>query len=208
MLKEWHPAVVLVQPETAIRWYRRCFQFYWRRKSRSKFGRPSIAMEAILLIRRLSTGERHLGCSTDQGRMTLPGHSVSESTVSTYMTRHPAQDRRQGWRTILRNHMSETDACDCFIVPAVTLERLFVFVVISLDLRRILHLNVTRHPTSAWTDQRLLEACPGGGWMPRFLQRDRETAFGRVFQRNAKVFAITELIPAPVHPGRAATCSG
>ena len=96
--------------------------------------------------------------------------------------------------------MAETAACDFFVVPTVTFERLFVFVVMSLDRRRILHVNVTKHPTANWTAQQLVEAFPGGGWIPRFLQRDRDGAFGWAFRQKVKTLGIEELISAPRSP--------
>ena len=96
--------------------------------------------------------------------------------------------------------MAETAACDFFVVPTVTFQRLFVFVLMSLDRRKILHINVARHPTSAWTEQQLLEAFPGDGWMPRFLQRDRDGAFGWAFRRKVEALGIEEPISAPRSP--------
>ena len=87
----------------------------------------------------------------------------------------------QSWKTFLHNHMSETAACDFFVVPTATFQRLFCFVVMSLDRRRILHVNVTRNPTAEWVAQQILEAFSGDGWMPRFLQRDRDGAYGWAF---------------------------
>ena len=116
------------------------------------------------------------------------------------MIKRPSPERHQSWKTFLRNHMEETAACDFFVVPTVTFERLFVFIVMSLDRRRILHVNVTKHPTATWTAQQLVEAFPGGGWIPRFLQRDRDGVFGWAFRQKVMTLGIEELVSAPRSP--------
>ena len=135
-------------------------------------------MKVIALIRRLSRENVTWGAPRIKNELALLGHRVAEATVAKYMVRRPSPERRQNWKTFLRNHMAETAACGFFVVPTVTFERLFVFVVMLLDHRRILHVNVIKHPTATWTAQQLVEAFPGGGWIPRFLQRDRDGAFG------------------------------
>ena len=148
MLKEWREALVFVQPDTVIKWHRKGFKYYWRKKSRAKPGRPPISMALIHLIRRLSIENVLWGAPRIVDEL---GHHVAESTVAKYMVKHRAPDPEQSWKTFLHNHVAETAACDFFIVPTVTFQRLFCFVVMSLDRRRILHVNVTKHPTSEWT---------------------------------------------------------
>jgi len=155
MLKEWRQALVFVQPDTVFRWHRKGFRHYWRRKSRSKPGRPPISMKLIHLIRRMSMDNVLWGAPRIVDELSLLGHIVSESTVAKYMVKHRPTEPSQSWRTFLANHMAETAACDFFVVPTVTFQRLFCFVVMSLDRRRILHINVTKHPTAEWTAQQL-----------------------------------------------------
>ena len=95
------------------------------------------------------------------------------------------------WRTFLANHVSQLASMDFFTVPTATFRVLFVFVVLSHDRRRIVHLNVTAHPTAAWTAQQLREAWP---WdtAPRFLVRDRDAIYGSTFQRVAQPWASTK----------------
>jgi transposase InsO family protein len=116
------------------------------------------------------------------------------------MVKHRPTEPSQSWRTFLANHMAETAACDFFVVPMVTFQRLFCFVVMSLDRRRILHINVTKHPTAEWTAQQLVEAFPGDRWMPRFLQRDRDGIYGWAFRRKVTALGIEELVSAPRSP--------
>jgi transposase InsO family protein len=200
MLKEWRQALVFVQPDTVVRWHRKGFRHYWRRKSRGHPGRPPISMKLIHLIRRISTENVLWGAPRIVDELALLGHTVSESTVAKYMVRYRPSQPGQTWKTFPHNHLAETAACDFFVVPTVTFQRLFCFVVMSLDRRRILHVNVTKHPPAEWAAQQLVEAFPGDGWKPRYLQRDRDGVFGWAFRRKVKALGITELISAARSP--------
>ena len=116
------------------------------------------------------------------------------------MVREAATEPDQSWRTFLANYMAETAACDFFVVPTATFKLLYCFVVMSLDRRRILHVNVTAHPTSEWTARQLLEAFPGYGWVPRFLMRDRDACYGWEAARVVRSLGIEEVISAPRSP--------
>ncbi len=70
----------------------------------------------------------------------------------------------------------------------------------SLDRRRILHINVAEHPTAEWTGQQIVEAFPGDGWIPRFLQRDRDGIYGWAFRSKMKAMGIEPLVSAPRSP--------
>ncbi|MFT4543354.1 MAG: transposase InsO family protein [Planctomycetota bacterium] len=200
MLKEWRDALVFVQPATVVRWHRKGFKHYWRRKSRSKPGRPRIAMEIIHLIRRMSTETVTWGAPRLVAELALLGHEIAESTVAKFMVKHRPSQPNQPWKTFLHNHMPETAACNFFVVPAVTFQVLYCFMVMSLDRRRILHVNVTNHPTAECTARQLVEAFPGDGWAPRYLQRDRDKIFGWAFRQKVKGLGIEELISAPRSP--------
>jgi transposase InsO family protein len=130
----------------------------------------------------------------------LLGHEVAASTVAKYMVRHPSPKRQQGWRTFIRNHMPVTAACDFFVVPTLTFKRLYAFVVLSHDRRRILHVNVTSHPTAEWTARQLVEAFPGDGTEPRYLIRDRDGIYGDAFRRQAKAMDLREVLTSPRSP--------
>ena len=107
----------------------------------------------------------------------------------------------QSWRTFLTNHVSQLASIDFFTVPTATFRVLFVFVVLSHDRRRIVHLNVTAHPTAAWTAQQLREAWP---WdtAPRFMIRDRDGIYGSDPRRTAQGLGIEEVLTAPRSLGR------
>ena len=132
------------------------------------------------------------------GELLMLGFDLSEATVSKYMTRHRGP-RSQTWRTFLHNHMKETVSLDFFTVPTATFKILFVFLVLSNDRRRIVHFNVTSHPTAQWTARQLLEAC-GFDEKPAFLVRDRDAIFGERFCKQAKILAIEEVVTSPRSP--------
>ncbi len=200
MLKEWREALVFVQPRTVVNWHRRGFRYYWKKKSRSQPGRPPTSMELILLIKRMSKENVTWGAPRIRDELAMLGHTVAESTVAKYMVKQPPTGPSQTWRTFLANHMAEAAACDFFVLPTVTFQRLFCFAVLSLDRRTILHVNVTKNPTAKWTAQQLVEAFPGSDWMPRFLQRDRDGVYGWAVRRKLQAMGITELISAPRSP--------
>jgi hypothetical protein len=118
------------------------------------------------------------------------GLTVSQATVSKYMVR-PQRLRSQAWRTFLKNHAKDLIALDFFTVPTATFRVLFVFVVLSHARRRLVHFNVTEHPTAEWTTRQLLEAC-GLEEAPWYLIRDRDQVYGERFSRQARMLDIRE----------------
>jgi transposase InsO family protein len=119
---------------------------------------------------------------------------IGQTTVATYMPRR-SRSPSQGWRTFLRNHLHETVAIDFAVVPTVTFRLLFTFVVLGLDRRRVLHVNVTANPTAEWTAQQLVEAFP---WetTPRYVIRDRDRIYGRAFRQRVAGLGVHEVITA------------
>ena len=105
----------------------------------------------------------------------------------------------QTWRTFLDNHLRQIVAVDFFVVPTLTFRVLFVFVVLAHDHRRILHFNVTSHPTAEWAAQQIREAFP---WetTPRFLLRDRDGIYGKAFRDCVKAMGVEEVKTAPRSP--------
>ena len=176
----WHAALHIVKPETVVRWHRQGFRYYWRWKSCHR-GRPKTDPEIRALIRRMCRANLLWGAPRVHGELQKLGIEVSETTVSKYMIRHRGP-RSQNWRTFLQNHTKELIALDFFTVPTATFRVLFVLVILSHDRRRILHFNVTQHPSAAWTARQLLEAC-GTDDALRFLIQDRDAIYGETFRR-------------------------
>jgi len=198
MLKEWQEAVHFVKPETVIVWHRKGFAYYWRKKSKGKPGRPPISMAVIHLIRRMSMENMTWGSPKIVNELALLGHVVQKSTVEKHMVKPRKPDPSQRWGTFIRNHMNVTAACDFFVVPTLTFKLMYVFVVLSHCRRRILHVNVTDHPTAEWTARQILEAFPGE--VPRLLIHDRDAIYGWDFDRTVKMLGIRQIRTAPRSP--------
>src|SRR6266478_5637772 len=140
-------AITIVRPETVLRWHRMGFAAYWRWKSRSPGGRPRIAQEVRELIRRMSLENPLWGATKIHGELLKLGIEIAQSTVSIYMV--PRSDRPlQTWRTFLSNHMEGIASIDLFVVPTIAFQRLFAFLVLGHERRRLLWFAVTRNPTA------------------------------------------------------------
>jgi hypothetical protein len=156
----WRSALVLVQPDTVIRWHREWLRRRWARCSgRNRAGRPPLDPELRRLIIEMATANPLWGAPRIHGELRRIGVQVSERTVSRLLSR-VSRPPSQTWRTFLTNHASALASMDFFAVSTLTGRLLFVFVVLSHDRRRIAHINCTARPTSAWTAQQLIEAFP------------------------------------------------
>ena len=166
----------IVQPETVVRWHRKGFALYWRSISKPGPGRPPISQELQALIRQLAS-ENDWRARKIQAELEKLGFTISLATVSRYLPkRRPDLDRRQCWTTLLRNHRDAIAAMDFLVVPTARFRMLYVWFIIEHGRRRILHVNVTAHPTSSWTIQQLREAFPDEHSL-RFLIHDNDTIF-------------------------------
>ena len=194
----WRSSLVIVKPETVIRWHRDGFKFYWRWKSRGKPGRPKIDAEIRRLIRRMCRENVTWGAPRIQSALRLLGYIVAETTVAEYMCRH-RKPPSQTWRTFLGNHARDIVAVDFFTVPTATFRILFVFLVMRHDRRFVIHFNVTANPTAQWTAQQIVEAFPYDE-APHFLLRDRDSIYGHHFENRIKNMGIEEVITAPRSP--------
>jgi len=196
--KNWRSSLRVVRPETVVRWHRQGFRRYWAWKSGRRPGRPLISRDLRDLIRRMSHANPLWGAPRIHGELLKLGLTVSQATVSKYMLR-PRRPPSQAWRAFLRNHAEDLIALDFFTVPTATFRVLFVLVVLSHGRRRLVHFNVTEHPTAEWTARQLIEAC-GLEESPRHLIRDRDAVYGERFSRQAKMLAIQEVVIAPRSP--------
>ncbi|MFQ5946300.1 MAG: integrase core domain-containing protein [Anaerolineae bacterium] len=196
--KNWRGCLLVVRAETVVRWHRQGFRRYWAWKSRRPRGRPEIDTEVRDLIRRMSQANPLWGAPRIHGELLKLGLTVSQATVSKYMLRH-RKPPSQTWRRFLRNHAKDLIALDFFTVPTATFRVLFVLLVLSHDRRRILHVNVTEHPTDTWTARQLVEAW-GPDQTSRYLLRDRDGVYGERFSRQARVLDLREAVIAPRSP--------
>src|SRR5215471_14956030 len=175
-------ALAVVQPATGLRWHRQGFRLFWRWKSTS--GRPPLPADLQALIRRMARENPTWGEERIANELLLKlGLRVSPRTVRKYMPKrmHHGRGKRatsQRWQTFVRHHAQAIVACDCCVVVTATFRLLSVFVVMAHATRRILHTNVTAHPTASWTLQQLREAIPADHPY-RFLIHDRDSIFSQ-----------------------------
>jgi putative transposase len=174
--KDWQQALIIVKPETVIKWHRQGFRMYWRWKSRSQVGRPKLDKEIRDLIRRISDENPLWGVPRLQSELRLLGYEIAESTVAKYRVRSP-QPPSQTWKAFLENHAGEIVSIDFFTVPTITFRILFCFVVLRHDRRQVVHFNVTAHPTAFWTGQQIIQAFPEDT-APKYLLRDQDRVYG------------------------------
>jgi len=176
----WKEVLIIVTPETVVRWHRASFSLYWRlvSKHRKSIGRKQIPKRVRELIFQMVAENPTLGAPRVHGGLLMLGFDVSERTVSRWMKRAPRNPEPvKRWLAFLHNHREAIAAMDFFTVPTLRFSVLYCFFVISHDRRRILHFNVTEHPTSLWIAQQLREAFPFES-AHRFLIFDRDAKFG------------------------------
>ena len=156
-------SVQVVQPETILRWHRAGFKAFWRWKSRNRAGRPKVERELRDLIRRMSSENPLWGAPRIHGELLMLGLEVAQSTVSKYMVRG-RRPPSKSWKTFLQNHAEAIAAIDMCVVPTLTFERLFAFLVLGHRRRHLLWFEVTRHPTAEWVRTCLLAPGDGHGY--------------------------------------------
>jgi putative transposase len=195
----WKEALVIVKPETVLRWHRKRFASCWTRISRqNRPGRPGKDREIRDLIRKMAESNPLSGAPRVHGELLKLGIDILERTVSRWMPRR-TKPPSQNWRAFLDNHIEELVSMDFFTVPTATFRVLFVLIILAHHRRRILHFNVTEHPTAEWTAQQMVEAI-GDGESPRYLIRDRDGVYGLMFQDQVKSLDIEEVVTAPRSP--------
>ena len=198
----WFPSILkvvtIVQPETLVRWHRAGFRRYWRWKSNSRGGRPRIEIELRALIRQMSTENQLWGAPRIHGELLKLGLSVAQSSVAKYMVKHRGPPS-QGWRTFLRNHAPDIAAMDLFVVPTIGFELLYGFVIVRIDRRDLVWINVTTNPTAEWIARQITEAFPWDA-APGYMIRDRDRIYGAVVTRRLRAMGIRDKPIAPASP--------
>jgi len=159
----WKQALIVVSPETVVRWHRAGLRFYWTWLSRHPItlGKKRITRELRDLIFKMVGDNPTWGAPRIHGELRMLGFDISERTVSRWVERAPKNpDKVERWKVFLKNHREIIAAMDFFTIHTITFGMLYGFFVIGHDRRRILHINVTRNPTSHWIVQQLREAFP------------------------------------------------
>jgi transposase InsO family protein len=188
----WKRELILVQPETVVRWHKAGFKLYWTwlSRRRKRAGRKCVSKDLRELIFRMVAKNSTWGAPRIHGELKMLGFDISERTLLRWMRKAPrSPEPAKRWATFLSNHREAIAAMDFFTVPTLTFGVLYCFFVISHDRRRILHCNVTQHPTAAWTIQQLREAFPYDS-APQYLIFDRGTQFNEELIDTVKIFGI------------------
>jgi transposase InsO family protein len=172
----------IIQPETLMRWHRAGFRCYWRWKSLGRGGRPLIETELRALIRRMSIENPLWGAPRIHGELLKLGLAVAQSSVAKYMVKRRGPPSR-GWCTFLHNHAPD--------------KLLYAFVIVRLNRRDLVWINVTTDPNAEWIARQITEAFPWNE-APRYMIRDRDRIYGAVVSRRLRAMGIRDKPTAPV----------
>lgn len=204
-IEAWREALMVVKPNTLISWHRQGIKLYWRKTSQGRRGRPPIPDETIALIEKMAINNRTWRAKRIQGELLKLGLKVSKETVKKYMRQArkglPPINRGQSWATFIANHASETWACDFVQTFDIFFRVVFVYFIVELGSRRVVHYGVTRSPGDFWVAQRVREATPYDEG-PRFLIRDNDKKYGKCFTQVAQARGI-KVFRTPVRAPRA-----
>jgi len=201
-LYRWFPSILtvltIIRPATLVHWHRAGFRCYWRWKSRPLGGRPQIDTELRALIRRMSIENPLWGAPRIHGELLKLGFEVAQSSVAKYMVKRRGPPS-QGWRSFLRNHAPDIAAMDLFVVPTIGFDLLYALVIVRLDRRDLVWINVTTNPTAEWVARQITEAFP---WdmAPGYMIRDRDRVYGTVVTRRLRAMGIRDKPIAPASP--------
>ncbi len=201
-VRAWKDALLIIQPDTLLRWHRQGFRLFWRRKSRARSRAPRIPETTITLIQEMAVTNRLWGVKRMQGELLKLGIKVSKRTIQRYIRQvRPLRPHGQNWATFLQNHAREIWACDFLQLHDALFRPLFAFFITELGSRRIVHVGVTRSPTDDWVAQQRREATPFGV-TPTFLIRDNDAKYGAHFEAVATGSGI-QVLRTPMRAPRA-----
>jgi transposase InsO family protein len=190
---DWPSALTVAKPDTLVRWHRKGFRLFWKWKSRG--GRPSIPTDLRKLIVDMATNNPTWGEERIADELLLKlGIRISPRTIRRYMPLPPKGQKasKQRWMTFVRNHANAIIAADFFVVVTATFRVVYVLLIIEIGTRRILHLNVTQHPTAAWTLQQF-RACVAGDEGYRFIIHDRDSIYSRHLDSSLQTLGLRVL---------------
>jgi transposase InsO family protein len=199
--RDWRRHLVLVRPETVLRWHRRGWKLFWRWRSRTHVGRPRLNREVRELIATMARDNPRWGSERIRGELLKLGIAISRPTIQRYRGRGPAHPPSQSWRTFLANHAPQLWAADLLVVQTLTFKALYILVLIAHGRRELVYVAVTAHPTAAWLWRQIVEATPWGR-RPRYLLRDRDAVYGGACRTKLRALGIEQLL-TPVRAPRA-----
>jgi transposase InsO family protein len=196
----WTDVLVVVKPDTVVRWHRAGFRLFWRWKSHSRSpAEDDVSADVKSLIRQMADAKVGWGAPRIHGELLKLGIDIGERSVSRFLPPKPRKPPSQTWRTFLDNHVCSLASIDFLTVPTATFHVLYVFFVLSHDRRRVLHFNVTEFPSAQWTGQQIIEAFPEDK-APRYMIRDRDVIYGEQFRRRIEGIGIEDVLTAPQSP--------
>jgi len=204
---DWREALIVVQQETLTRWHRKGFRLFWKWKSRPR-GRPPVPAGVRKLIREMARSNPTWGEERIADELLLKiGIQISPRTVRRYMPEAPLRpaDPKQRWTTFVHNHAKAIIASDFFVVVTATFQLVYVFVIMEVASRRVVHVNVTRHPTADWTLQQFRE-CIVGDEGYRFIIHDRDRIYSRDLDTGLRGLGLTVLKTPRKAPKANAIC--
>ena len=190
---DWRRHLLLVQPQTVLRWHGRGWRLFWWWRSRRPMGRPRLPEEVRDLIRRLSEENRLWGTERIRGELLKLGIAASNGSIRRYRWRPAPRLPSQTWGTFLRTHAHALWAADLFTVQTITFKTLYVLFFIAHSRRELVHAAVTAHPTATWVWRQVIEATPWGR-QPTYLIRDRDRVYGGDFVSRVKAMGIDTLL--------------
>ncbi|MDR3012718.1 MAG: integrase core domain-containing protein [Chitinispirillales bacterium] len=186
----WKNALLIIKPDTVIRWHRKGFRLYWKWKSRrgKKAGRKTIPYELKKMVGQMTTENPIWGAPRIRAELKLLGYTIALSTVAKYMRRNK-KPPSQTWRTFLKNHAYQIAGIDFFNAVTVDFKILYCLIVLEHGSRKILHFNVTTNPGQVWTNLQVKQAFPFDS-APKYVVHDRATVFGPAFDKCLKTLGI------------------
>jgi transposase InsO family protein len=201
----WQKVLVIARPRTILDWQKNRFKKFWERLCRRKgAGRPRTDRDVQELIRTMSRANPTWGTPRIIGELAKLGITVGKTTVDKYRVRRRGAPS-PSWKTFLVNEAKGIAGVDFFTVPTATFRVLYVFVVLMHDRRRVVHFNVTEHPTAQWVAQQIVEAFPWDS-APKYMIRDNDCIYGAAFSARVKGMNIKEIKTAYRSPWQNPYC--
>ena len=200
--RSWRDAILIVKPQTILRWHRYGFKLFWRFKTRNRGRKARISSEVIDLIRKMAKENKLWGAEHIRGELLKLGIHVSKRTIQKYMRNvRETNPSGQKWLTFVHNHMDQIWACDFLQTYDIFFQTIFAFFIVELGSRKVIRFAVTRSPSRQWVAQQLREAT---AWAegPRFLIRDNDDKFGPDFDNVAKACG-TKFLRTPIRAPKA-----
>ena len=208
-VRDWKNALLIVKPDTMLRWHRQGFKLIWRQKSKGPTRKTRIPEETIALIKQMAIDNRRWGAKRIRGELLKLGIGVNKGTIRRYMWQArrglPPRYDGQTWATFLANHASDIWACDFVQTYDLFFRTVFLFFIIEHGSRRVVQVGVTRNPSDEWVAQQVRNATPFGEG-PRFLICDNDDKFGTRFEHAVKGAGIDLIHTPPYAPKANAIC--